>query len=337
MQSTVLILGARGRFGLATALAFADAGWHVLGHMRPGAKVPAEAAADTRIQWLFSDLHDAAALARSAEGATVVVHALNPEYTHKAWTAQVLPMTDAALAVASALGATLMVVANVYNFGKNMPSVLRENTPQEALTVKGRIRIAMEKKLAQSDVRTIVIRAGDFFGSGRGTWFDLAIVKDLQKGRFTYPGQRMVHTAWAYLPDLARTFVAVAVRRGQLSKHEVLHFAGHSITGQQWLDVMEPIAQQQGWLPSGAALRFGQLPWRLIQLGSLFIPTWAALAEMRYLWDTPHALANDKLVRLIGSEPHTPLELAARSALSALGMLSPVKPGVPSFCSAAVS
>lgn len=322
MQSTVLILGARGRFGLATALAFADAGWRVLGHMRPGAQVPAEAAAETRIHWLSSDLNDAAALARSAEGATVVVHALNPEYTHKAWSAQVLPMTDAALAVANALEATLMVVANVYNFGKSMPSVLREDTPQEARTVKGRIRVEMEKKLAQSDVHTIVIRAGDFFGSGRGTWFDQAIVKELRKGRFTYPGQRMVPTAWAYLPDLARTFVAVAARRGQLSKHEVLHFAGHSITGQQWLDVLEPIAQQQGWLPSGAALRFSHLPWPLIRLGSPFVPTWAALAEMRYLWDTPHALDNDKLVHLLGSEPHTPLDLAARSALSALGMLS---------------
>jgi len=322
MQSTVLILGARGRFGLAAACAFAEAGWHVLAHMRPGATVPAEVAGDARIQWLSSDLHDAAALARSAAGASVVVHALNPTYTHKAWQAQVLPMTDAALSVTRALDATLMVVANVYNFGIGMPSVLREDTPQRAQTVKGRIRIAMEQKLAQSGVRTIVIRAGDFFGSGKGTWFDQAIVKDLHKGRFTYPGPRTVPTAWAYLPDLARTFVAVAARREQLSTYEVLHFAGHSITGQQWLEVLEPIAQQQGWLPAGAALRFSHLPWPLIRLGSLFVPTWAALAEMRYLWNTPHALANDKLVRLIGSEPHTPLEPAARSALSALGTLS---------------
>jgi NAD(P)-dependent dehydrogenase (short-subunit alcohol dehydrogenase family) len=31
MQDTVLILGARGRFGLAAARAFCDAGWRVIG------------------------------------------------------------------------------------------------------------------------------------------------------------------------------------------------------------------------------------------------------------------------------------------------------------------
>ena len=268
----------------------------MLAHMRPGATVPAEVAGDARIQWLSSDLHDAAALARSAAGASVVVHALNPTYTHKAWQAQVLPMTDAALSVTRALDATLMVVANVYNFGIGMPSVLREDTPQRAQTVKGRIRIAMEQKLAQSGVRTIVIRAGDFFGSGKGTWFDQAIVKDLHKGRFTYPGPRTVPTAWAYLPDLARTFVAVAARREQLSTYEVLHFAGRSITGQQW----------RYWnllatgLATGRRCCVSATCHGRSSGSSLFVPTWAALAEMRYLWNTPHALANDKLVRLIG-------------------------------------
>ena len=42
MQAIVLILGARGRFGLAAARAFADAGWRVLGQMRPGAQAGAE-------------------------------------------------------------------------------------------------------------------------------------------------------------------------------------------------------------------------------------------------------------------------------------------------------
>ena len=35
--NTVLILGARGRFGLSAARAFANAGWRVLGQTRPGA------------------------------------------------------------------------------------------------------------------------------------------------------------------------------------------------------------------------------------------------------------------------------------------------------------
>jgi len=329
MQSTVLILGSRGRFGLACARAFADAGWLVLAQTRPGGQVPKEVRNDARIEWIHADLFGTAALAKRAEGAAVVVHALNPAYTNDAWRKEVLRMTDASLALCRLLGATLMVLGNIYNFG-HMPRVLREDTPQLAQTVKGQIRIAMEQQIQHSGVRAVVIRAGDFFGSGKGTWFDQAIVKDLAKGTFTYPGQRGISTAWAYLPDLARTFVEVAAKRHQIGAYEVFHFAGHSITGQQWLDLLEPIARQQGWISASGHLKFAGMPWVLIRLGALLVPTWASLMEMRYLWTSPHSLANDKLQRLLGAEPHTALPIAAHQALVDLGIIQPKRDsGVP--------
>lgn len=323
---TVLILGGRGRFGLATARAFADAGWCVVAQMRPGSVVPQEAQGDRRIAWLGVDLTATQELARAAQGAAVVVHAINPAYTHKAWRTQALPLLDNAIATARALNATLMLPGNIYNFGAGMPGVLREDTPQLAQTVKGQIRIAMEQKMQASGVRSVVIRAGDFFGSGQGTWFDSAIVKDIQKGKFVYPGHRDKATAWAYLPDLARTFVAVAKRRAQLKPFEVFHFKGYSVSGQQWVEALNPIARSQGWVKPDASVRFSRLPWALIRLGALFNPTWAALMEMKYLWDTPHSLDNTQLVALIGSEPHAPLAHAARQALADLGFFQTDEP-----------
>jgi nucleoside-diphosphate-sugar epimerase len=319
MKSTVLILGARGRFGLAAARAFADAGWRVQGLMRPGAQVPVEAASDSRIEWVTADLQDAAAVARAAQGASVVVHALNPAYTDKAWKAQALPMTGAAISITRALDATLMFMGNIYNFGADMPAVLTEDTPQRAETVKGQIRITMEEQIRRSGVAAIVIRAGDFFGSGKGTWFDQSIVKEIQNGKLTYPGHKDVATAWAYLPDLARTFAQVAAHRDTLKPFEIFHFAGHSITGQEWLDTIEPIAQARGWVKPGARVRYGRLPWPIIRIGALFVPTLSALLEMRYLWDTAHALDNRKLVALLGAEPHTPLAKAVAATLKDLG------------------
>ncbi|MBK9573311.1 MAG: sugar nucleotide-binding protein [Rhodoferax sp.] len=332
MQATVLILGARGRFGLAAARAFADAGWRVLGQMRPGA----QAGADERIGVGWPPTcTDTQARATAKRGAAVVVHALNPAYTNAAWRGQVAPMMEAAIAVTRALDATLMVPGNVYNFGAAMPAVLREDTPQLAQTVKGRIRIEMEAQLQRSGVRSVVIRAGGFFGSGRGTWFDTAIVKRIQSGVFTHPGARGVGTAWAYLPDLARAFVAVAQQRAQLSAFEVLHFAGYQLSAQQWLDALDPLARVQGWVAPQAHVKLTRLPWPVIRLGALLMPTWAALTEMRYLWDTPHALANDKLTALIGAEPHTPLPVAAQQALADLGLLATALPAGPAPAAAA--
>ncbi|RFO96128.1 epimerase [Rhodoferax lacus] len=328
MAETVLILGARGRFGLAAARAFADAGWQVLAHRRLGAKVPHEAAGDTRIEWLQADVHDTASLADAARalsqgrGIAVVVHALSPAYTDAAWKQQALPMAEAALDLCRVLDATLMLPGNIYNFGADMPEDLHEDTPQNARSIKGQIRIGMEEQLRRSGVRSIVLRAGNFFGSGKGTWFDQSIVKDIARGVFTYPGPLDVATAWAYLPDLAQTFVALAGKRAQLRPFEVLHFAGHSLTARQWLEVLTPLAQAQGWVPPGQGVHYKSLPWGLIRLGSWFVPTWAGLLELRYLWDRPHRLDNRALRALLGTEPHTALDVATGRALQDLGLMA---------------
>jgi hypothetical protein len=52
------------------------------------------------------------------------------------------------------------------------------------------------------------------------------------------------------------------------------------------------------------------------------VPTVAAICEMRYLWRTPHSLANAKLRALIGQEPHTPFAEAVRGALSDVGVIA---------------
>jgi hypothetical protein len=85
---------------------------------------------------------------------------------------------------------------------------------------------------------------------------------------------------------------------------------------------MEPIAQAQGWIKPGAKLPYSKLPWPLMRFGALFVPTWAALLEMRYLWNTVHSLDNHKLVALLGAEPHTALPQAAGRALQDLGFIN---------------
>ena len=319
---TVLILGGRGRFGLSAARAFASAGWRVLAQIRPGAAAPNEGGG---IHWLPLAPDDTAALVRAARGASVVIHALNPLYTQ--WDRLVLPLLDASLCAARQLGATLMLPGNVYNFGAAMPALLHEATPQLPSTAKGHIRVRMEQLLAREaaagGVRSVVIRAGDFFGSGTGNWFDQALVKDLTRGKMVYPGRLDVPTPWAYLPDLARAFARVADKltdaSAVMAPFEVFHFEGHTLTGKEWADQFADAAWDNGWLQPGGSLKTRFLPWPLIQAGGLLVPMWRELARMRYLWQTPHALSGNKLAALIGPEPHTELPLAVQQSLQALG------------------
>ena len=173
-------------------------------------------------------------------------------------------------------------------------------------------------------MRAVVIRGGDFFGSGSGSWLDQAMAKDIAQGKLAYPGALDLPHAWAYLPDMARSFVRVAQQRDQLPAFETLHFAGHTLTGQDWVDALTPIAREQGWLAADAVLRVGGMPWPLIGAVSPFVPTFAALFEMRYLWRRPHALVNRRMAELTGAEPHTAFPTALRQALIDLGLM-PVK------------
>ena len=324
--SSVLILGARGRLGLAAVRAFAQAGWRVHAQVRPGASGPAIAG----VQWLGVSPDDTATLAAWARDAQVVVQGLSPVYTHRAWRAELPGLTQAAIDVSRALGATLMLPASVYNFGAGMPPLLHEDTPQVPTTLKGRLRVATERQIlaATQDgaMKAVVIRAGDFFGGGRGTWLDLVMAKDLARGKFTHPGPLDLPTAWAFLPDLARAFVAVAERRHELPAFQALHFAGHLLTGRDWASAAEALAKEQGWVRPGAALRVDSLSWPVLRMLALVMPTMASVCEMRYLWHTPYALANDRLLALIGEEPRTPFAAALRAALADLDMLAPAPP-----------
>lgn len=313
MPGHVLVLGASGRFGQAAVQAFAAAGWQVSGQVRHAPTTPWPAGASP----LVVPLADTGALA--ATGASVVVHAVNPVYT--AWEAEAMPALRLGLDAAERLRAHFLLPGNVYNFGAGMPSRLDERTPERPSTDKGRQRVMMEAEIAaraaRGSLRGTVIRAGDFYGAGRGSWLDLVVVKDLARGRLVYPGPLNVAHAWAYLPDLARTFVAVAAQP-QGPAFARLHFAGHTLTGRELLAALERVAGSLGVVPRGGWRR-STLPWGLVRLAAPFWPMGRELLTMRYLWQVPHALDGSALAQAVGVLPQTPVDEALAQALTALG------------------
>jgi nucleoside-diphosphate-sugar epimerase len=316
MSKIALVIGANGRLGQVLTSAFLGGGWRVLAQVRRAPTRPAEPG----LQWLQAPIGDPAALAEAARAAAVVVHAANPPYTR--WPAEAMPLARNAMDTARRLNAVLMFPGNVYNFGAGMPETLTETTPQEPTARKGRIRVQIEEAMregARSGLRVVVIRAGDFFGGpGRGSWFDLVIAKSLRQGKAVYPGRMNVVHAWAYLPDLARTFVLAAERRADLSVFETLHFPGHAPTGRGLLECMERSARRVGLLGQRASLRRGGMPWTVLRVAGLVVPMYRELAEMRYLWNVPHRLAGERLASLVGAVPTTPLDDAMDATLREL-------------------
>jgi nucleoside-diphosphate-sugar epimerase len=309
MKGRILVLGAAGRLGYAAAGAFRTAGWGVTSLVRPGAGKRAPRGTE------IIETNDRAAAVEAAKGADIVLHALNPPYAQ--WHLKALPLAFSAIEAAEAAGATLMFPGNVYNYGTRMPPVLDEATPMQPDTRKGVLRVEIEQRLREASdrgMRTIILRAGDFFGGGHGSWLDLVISKEIHRGRVTYPGPLDIVHEWAYLPDLVGAMVRLAAVRERLGAFETFGFPGHAVTGRDFVGAIAKAARR------GVQIR--RMQWWMIHALRPFVPLSREIAEIAYLWRVPHQIRGDKLSAAIGQVPHTPLDVAMGRALRDLGAIA---------------
>jgi nucleoside-diphosphate-sugar epimerase len=308
-----LVLGATGGIGGEVARCLAERGWTVTALVRDPTKAAGES-----LSWVKGDAMNAADVARAAEGASLIVHAVNPP-GYRDWEKLVLPMLDNTIAAARSAGARILFPGTIYNYGPDAFPLIHEHSPQNPVTRKGAIRVEMEKRLraaGQDGVRVLIVRAGDFFGPKAGnSWFSQGLVKP---GRpltaVSNPGSKGVGHQWAYLPDVAETMVRLA-ERDDLDDVATFQMEGHwDADGTQMIEAIRRIA--------GTSIKVRSFPWWLLALASPFVPLFRELREMRYLWRTPVRMSNARLVAKIGAEPHTPLDEAVRETLIGLSCLS---------------
>lgn len=318
-QRQALVLGASGGIGGEVARQLRDAGWLVRGLKRG---LDAEVAERDGITWIRGDAMDRDAVVRAARGCSVIVHAVNPP-GYRNWAGQVLPMIDNTIAAAKAERATIVLPGTVYNYGPDAFPVLVEDAPQHPSTRKGAIRVELERRLqdaAGQGVRTIIVRAGDFFGPKLtgNSWFAAGFVKAGQQvASISVPGRAGIGHQWSYVPDAARAMVELIERRDTLEPFARFHLGGHwDADGTQMAEAVRRVAQRHGLRPM-----VRKFPWWFVWAAAPFVTTLRELLEMRYLWREPVRLDNTRVTAVLGREPVTPLDTAVEATLAGLGCL----------------
>jgi len=314
---TALVIGATGSIGGEVAAALLARGWRVRGLNRDPKRAARETVGLDTIEWVRGDAMVAADVTAAAAGAQVIFHGANPP-GYANWAKLVPPMLEAVIAAAKATGARIAFPGNVYNFDPAAGPVFTEASPQSPRTRKGAIRVQLERRLAAAaddGVRTLIVRAGDFFGPVSETsWLTEGWVKKGKPLRaVTLPGPAEVAHDWAYLPDFAESFVRLIEREADLPGFAVFHHRGHVLTGAELAAALDGVA--------GRRLARHHLPWLAIAAASPFVETLREMLEMRYLWEAPVVMDNAKLVGFLGEEPHTPLDQALRTTLEGQGCL----------------
>jgi hypothetical protein len=117
--------------------------------------------------------------------------------------------------------------------------------------------------------------------------------------------------AWAYLPDFAATLVQLAERRADFTPHEAFGYAGHAVTGQQFIAAIEAVTK--------ATFNVRIMSWWMLKTFGQMLAMGRELSELEYLWRVPHQISGDKLRAAIGEVPNTALAAAVAASLRDLG------------------
>lgn len=308
---TALVLGATGGVGGAVTRAMLARGWHVTALARDPRRAAVTWGDSVAPEWQAGDAMNRADVVRAAEGTSVIVHAVNPP-GYRGWDRLVLPMLDNTLAAARDAGARIVLPGTVYNYDPVLTPVIDETTPQHPRGRKGAIRVEMERRLAEAapEVRSLVVRAGDFFGPEAGqSWFAQALAKP-PLARIVNPGTPGVGHAWAYLPDLAEAILCLLeLPSDRLSPFERLQFPGYDDPdGGGMVAALRRVSGR----PDLPERRF---PWALMRALSPFGGFPREVLEVRPFWKHPVRLDGRRLTALIGALPRTALDEAVAASL----------------------
>ena len=310
-----LVIGAAGGIGGEAATALGRHGWSVRGLARR--PLPVEAG----VAWIRGDALNAADVLSAAQGAALIVHAVNPP-GYRDWEKLVLPMLDNTIAAAKAVGARIVLPGTIYNFGADAFPALREDSPQHPESRKGAIRVAMEKRLreaAAAGAPALIVRAGDFFGpkTTANSWFSAAVVTPgAPVKRIVEPTPRGLTHAWAYLPDVGETIARLMDRESALGDFEVFNFPGHQLARGEMGAAIRRVT-------GNSRLRIWPFPWPLVVVLQPFVRLFREMAEMRHLWRQPIWLDGGKLRAFLGdATPATPIDTAVRETLAGMGCLT---------------
>lgn len=237
------------------------------------------------IEIVTGDATDPAFCATAAAGAATVYHCMHAPYYAKVW-ARVVPVyLDNLIAAAGRADARLVVLDNLYAFGRPDGKPLHEETLYAPCSKKGEIRARAATRLFDAyragEARGLLAHASDFYGPG-GT--DSHLGDEFWPGVFAGRNGRLAvdpdaQHSYHYIPDVAAGLMALGT-------------AERDVEGQPWMLPCPPAGTLRDILDRfepllGRPIELTVLSPRLMRVIGIVAPILRELAEMSYQWEEP--------------------------------------------------
>lgn len=287
----VVILGAAGALGQSVGAALAARGqpMRVVGRSEEKLK---KAFGSLGAEIVPADLTTEAGCAKALEGVEVAAYTLGLNYSARDFEAYA-PMMRACVAAAKKSGLKkLLLVSNVYPYGRPVTPTVAEDHPRSPCSVKGTHRKAQEDVLLgahdPSGLHTVSLRLPDFYGANAELSLAHLVFHSAVRGaRADVLGPIDTPHEFVFVPDVGPVVLDL------LGKSDGFGTA-YNFAGPGTITVRELSTQVYAAAGVGAPkLRIaGRTMLRFI---GIFSPVMRELVEMQYLQETPVLLDDAKL------------------------------------------
>jgi nucleoside-diphosphate-sugar epimerase len=224
------------------------------------------------VRTVQADATDASELSRVCRGADAIFMCAMATY-HR-WPTDFFPIIDGTVRAAETVGAKLIVLGNLYGYGKNTDGPLRSDMPLDPTSRKGTARTIMWQRAARAGVPAIEVRSSDYLGHGAISYFSLVALPSIIEGKPTaFIGDLDAIHAWSFTRDVARTLVAASRYAGEWGR--AFHVPS------------QPAAPRELILKTAAMLGREVSEMRSYSVSEMEALGMHELIEMRYLFESP--------------------------------------------------
>lgn len=237
---------------------------------------------------ILGDATDEGFCVSAAQGATAIYHCINPAYDIAEWRTLLPRYAAHFIAAAGRTGARLVVLDNVYAYGKPVNGLVRAEAPLAPVSRKGEVRARVTRQLLDAHeaghARVVFGRASDFYGPG---------------GTLTYYGDQFWPAALAGKP--VRTITGLDHPHTNHFIPDVadglaeLGTAPDDVCGRAWMLPCAPAVTPREMIERcsralGRPIAIAPTPMWMQRLLSLGIPFLRETPEMAYQWEGPFCI-----------------------------------------------
>jgi len=263
------------------------------------------------VEVVASDLYDPAKVREVMRGAKVVYQAAQPEYSQ--WPEKFPALQKSILDGLTGSDAKLVLVENVYMYGKMNGKSLTEDMPYKAQTRKGRVRGEISSAAfdahKQGRVRITAARGGNFFGPwGTDSTMGARAFYPLLRGK---PAQLIGRTDLPHTHTYVKDFGSALVLLGERQQAE----------GQAWHVPNDQPKMTQAELvrmfaeEANVEAKISSMGKFMMTIGGLFIPEAKETVEMMYEFEEPFVIDSSKFEKAFGMKA-TPMRAAIKETVA---------------------